>query len=132
MKYLNNRITAVSLLLLSAIVYLGLSLTVNMPLKGITHNIWNGYYTLALEADASVISIVDKLKKNSDWEILSEYNSMVQVFNFNESLFIPVSGLNNFYVDGDPLYDPFLKKLPLLFTGQIQSENYHVVYISLI
>ncbi|MCK5674463.1 MAG: hypothetical protein KAH95_13875 [Spirochaetales bacterium] len=129
MKHLNNRITAVSLLIFTAIVYLGLSLTVNMPLKDITHNIWNGYYTLALEADAPVVSLVDELKKNSEWEILSEYNSMIQVFNYDESLFIPVSELKNFYVDGDPLYDPFLKKLPLLFTGKILSENYHVVYI---
>ncbi len=129
MKILNNKITAVSLLVLTAVLYFLLSLTVNLPLKNISHNIWNGYYTLALEAGAPVVSVVADLKKINDWEIISEYNSMIQVFDYNKQLFIPVSELKNFYVSEDPLYDPFLKKLPLFFTGKILSEVYHVVYI---
>lgn len=129
MNKLNNKITAVSLLFITAILYFVLSLAVNLPLRNIPHNIWNGYYTFALEANAPVVSIINDLQEISDWEIISQYNSMIQVFNYNEKLLIPVAELKNFYLPEDPLYDPFLKKLPLFFTGKILSEDYHVVYI---
>lgn len=129
MKYLNNRTTVVSLLAITALLYIMSSLTVNMPLKSIPHNIWAGYYTLAVEEDAPITSIVDSLQGNNDWEILSQYNTLIQVFDFNDKLFIPVSDLNDFYIEEDPLYDPFLKKLPLFFSGKLLSENYHLIYI---
>lgn len=129
MKYLNNRITMMFLMIMPLILYFGLSLAANLPLKNIQNNIWKGYYTLALEADAPVIPIVNDLKKISGWEILSEYNSIIQVFNYKEKLYIPVSDIKKFYVEEDPLYDPFLKKLPLFFKGKISSKDYHIVYI---
>ncbi len=129
MKHLNNRITAVSLLIITALLYFVLSMAVNLPLKSIPHNIWNGYYILAIEEASPVVSIVESLQKTGTWEILSEYNTLIQVFDYNDKLYIPVSDLKDYYIAEDPLYDPFLKKLPLFFTGKLLSEDYHLIYI---
>ncbi|RLD31153.1 MAG: hypothetical protein DRI73_09245, partial [Bacteroidetes bacterium] len=129
MKFLNNRITIVYLLILTALLYFVLTFTVSLPLKGISHSIWNGYYTLAIEADSSVLPLLEDIETIGGWEVVSKYNSEIKVFNYNQDLFIPVSGLSNFYIEEDPLYDTFLKKLPLLFTGKLLSEDYQIVYI---
>jgi len=129
MKYLNNKVTTISLLVITIILYFGLSLAVKIPLNNIQHNIWKGYYILALDADTPVDSIVKDLNRIKGWEIFSEYNSLIQVFDYNDKLYIPVSDLKKFYVESDPLYDSFLKKLPLLFRGKLLSEDYHLVYI---
>jgi hypothetical protein len=129
MKLLNNRLAAFSLLLLTGILYIVLSLTIKLPLDKITHNIWKGYYILALEESAPVDSILNTLEDNNDWEVISEFNTTVQVFSHANDYFIPVSELTDHYIENDPLYDPFLKKLPLLFKGRHLSDNYYIFYI---
>ncbi len=129
MKILNNRKTAVFLLFVTCILYILLSLSVNIPLKGTTHNIWNGYYTLALENNAPVSKIINDLQLKGGLEVVSKYNSKIKVFNYNSDKFITISELEDYYISEDPLYDPFLKKLPLLFTGKLLSEKYQIVYI---
>ena len=110
--------------------YIFLSMYIKFPLSSINYKIWKGYYTLALPEDAPVRSIVEDLQEISGWEVLSEYNSKVKVFNYNNNVSIPVYKLKDYYVEGDPLYDPFLKKLPLLFIGESLSKKIHIVYIN--
>ncbi len=129
MKFLNNRITGISFLLITAFCYILLTMTVKMPFTNIDSKMWKGYYTLLLEADAPMLQILDDLQELGKWEVVSEYNSQVQVFNHKEATFIPISDLEEFYVKGDPLYDPFLKKLTSLFSAESDSEYYHIVYI---
>jgi len=129
MKILKNRKIAILLLLLTALLYLVLSFLVKFPLKNISHRIWDGYYILAVEENAPVLPIIEDLQQIGEWEVLSKYNSKIKVFSYNDDLFIPVSKLETFYLDEDPLYDNFLKKLPLLFTGKVLSENYEIIYI---
>ena len=130
MKLLNNKIITVSLIILTGLLYFFLSMYIKFPLGSINYNMWKGYYTLALSEDAPVRSIVDDLQEIGGWEVLSEYNSKVKVFNYNNNVSIPVYKLKDYYVEGDPLYDPFLKKLPLLFIGESLSKKIHIVYIN--
>lgn len=129
MKFLNNRIIGISFLFITAFFYIVLTMTVKMPFNNIDSKIWKGYYTLLLEADAPMLQILADLQELEKWEVVSVYNSSVQVFNHKEATFIPISDLEEFYVEGDPLYDPFLNKLPSLFSAESDSEYYHIVYI---
>ncbi|MCK5197739.1 MAG: hypothetical protein KAR21_05280 [Spirochaetales bacterium] len=129
MKIFNNRITGILFLFITALFYVVLTITVKMPLNSVDSKIWKGYYTLLLEADAPMSSIVSDLQELGKWEIVSEYSSQVQVFNHNEDLFISVSDLKDFYVKGDPLFDPFLQKLSSFFFAESATESYHIVYI---
>ncbi len=130
MKLLDNKIKTIFLISLTVLLYFYLSIYIKYPLAGISHNVWKGYYILALSDEAPVKSIVDDLQKIGGWEVLSEYNSKVRIFNYtNSSILVPVNKLKDYYVKGDSLYDPFLKKLPLLFTGTTFTKKIHIVYI---
>ena len=130
MKLLNNKIKTAFFISLTVLLYFSLSIYIKYPLAGISHNVWKGYYILALSDEAPVKSITDDLQKIGGWEVLSEYNSEVRIFNYTDSsISVPVNKLKDYYVKGDPLYDPFLKKLPLLFTGATFSKKIHIVYI---
>ena len=129
MKYLNNRITGISTLFITALLYIVLTMTVKMPFSNIDYRMWEGYYTLVLEDDAPIVRIIADLELNAKWEIVSEYSSNVQIFNHTGDVNIPVSELKDYYVDGDPLFDPFLQKLPALFKAKSLEENYSLVYI---
>jgi len=130
MKLLNNKIITVSFIIFAVFVYFLLSVYIKKSPEYVNTSMWKGYYTLALPEDAPVRSIVSDLKKFGGWDVLSEYNSEVTVFNYNKNTSIPVYKLKDFYVEGDSLYDPFLQKLPLLFVGKSLTEKFHIVYIN--
>ncbi len=129
MKFLNNRIAGPSILITAALLYIVLTMAVRIPLNNIDSKIWEGYYTLVLEADAPVLSIIADLQRFDEWEVVSEYNSKIQVFSYDKEVYVPVSGLQDYYVDRDPLYDPFLRKLPSLFRAKSPYDDYKIVYI---
>ena len=129
MKFLNNRITGISILFITAFLYIVLTMTVKMPLSSIDSKMWEGYYTLVLEAEAPIVQIIADLELFTEWEVVSEYSSNVKIFSHNKDVYIPVSELKGYYVDGDPLFDPFLQKLPSLFRAKSAGKNYHLVYI---
>lgn len=129
MKFLNNRITGISILIITALLYIVLTLMIKMPLSNIDTKIWDGYYTLVLEDKAPISAIVADLEGFDDWDAVSEYNSRIKIFSHNTDIFLPVSELNDYYVDSDPLFDPFLKKLPYLFRAESDKSNYRIVYI---
>ena len=61
MKFLNNRITGISILFITAFLYIVLTMTVKMPLSSIDSKMWEGYYTLVLEAEAPIVQIIADL-----------------------------------------------------------------------
>ncbi len=130
MKFLNNRLTGISILFITASLYIVLTMTVKVPLSNIDLKMWEGHYTLVLEADAPIAEIISDLELFTEWEVVSEYGSNIQVFSHAGEVHIPVSELKSYYVDGDPLFDPFLQKLPALFKAKSSEKNYNLVYIS--
>jgi hypothetical protein len=129
MKLLNNRISAVFFMVPTALLYIILSLSVKIPLDNINDNVWSGYYILALEENAPVEAIISKLHQEGGWTILSEFNEKVEVFTHKGKEYVYVNDLKDYYVAGDPLFDPYLRKLSSLFKGWIESHLYHLVYI---
>ena len=129
MKFLNNRMTGISILFITALLYIVLTMTVKMSLNNIDSKMWEGYYTLVLEADAPISAIITDLQRFSEWELVSEYSSNIQVFSHTGEVYIPVSELQAYYVDGDPLFDPFLQKLPSLFKAKSATDDYRIIYI---
>jgi len=130
MKLLNNKLITVSFIIFTVFLYFLLSVYIKISPGYVNSSMWKGFYTLVLSEDAPVRSIVSDLQKIGGWDVLSEYNSEVTVFNYNKNSSIPVYKLKDFYVEGDSLYDPFLQKLPLLFVGKSLTENYHIVYVN--
>ena len=127
MKFLNNRLAGISILFITAFLYIVLTMSVKVPLSNIDLKMWEGHYTLALDADAPIAEIISDLELFTEWDVVSEYGSDIQVFSHVGEVHIPVSELKSYYVDGDPLFDPFLQKLPALSKAKSSEKNYNLV-----
>ncbi len=130
MKYLNNKTISLSTLFITALVFIVLSISINSSLKNIKTQNWNGYFTLIVEDIASVEEISAELELYEDFKVVNEYNSEIRIFNYNSEKSIPVSELSEYYIEEDPLYDPFLRKLPAFFHGESDTGNFSIIYIS--
>lgn len=71
-----------------------------------------------------------RIAKSAGYERVSHQgNAMVPLFSFHGMIKVPVEKVSERYDSLDPLYDPFLKKLPALFSGSIDGRDAQVYYI---
>jgi hypothetical protein len=71
-----------------------------------------------------------RIAKSAGYERVSHQgNTMVPLFSFHGMIKVPVEKVSERYDSLDPLYDPFLKKLPALFSGSIDGRDAQVYYI---
>ncbi len=71
-----------------------------------------------------------KIAKSAGYERVSHRgNAMVPLFSFHGMIKVPVENIAEHYDSLDPLYDPFLKKIPALFSGSIDGRDAQVYYI---
>ncbi len=130
MKFLNNKSFGIATLLITALLFLVLTVSINSSLNNIKTQIWDGFFILMVEKRAPVEEISSELEKYVDFKVIDAYNSMITLFDYTGDRTIPVADLADYYVEEDPLYDPFLRKLPSLFSGETDGDEYSIIYVA--
>ncbi len=93
------------------------------------HIPWKGAVPVALR-EGTTPEIFLRAAGNAGYDRISSRDTQaVPVFSFDGMQDVPVSSLSSIYDELDPLYDSFLKKVPYLFQGQIESSAAEIFYI---
>ncbi len=90
---------------------------------------WKGAVPVALREGTSPELFLRAAGDAGYERVSSRTSQMVPVFSFDGMKDVPVSSLSSLYDELDPLYDPFLRKVPYLFHGQIESSPAEILYI---
>ncbi len=94
-----------------------------------SRGMWKGYYQLVYPQGNSGEKTVELLKKNGFTGIISKDSEKVTVFSFSGRREIPLSGIPDYFVPVDPLYDHYLKTLGRYFTGTYGTKKVQVLYL---
>lgn len=91
--------------------------------------IWKGYYQLVFDRKIPAPEITDLLEDAGFSGIISENTEEVTVFSFEGPVKLPLTKLSNYFIENDPLYDPYLKGLKRYFTGTVGERVINVIYL---
>ncbi len=91
--------------------------------------VWKGYYQLLFEEDADLEVVAKALNSSGIVPFITESTAKIPLFSYDKSIYKPVSDIRNYYVEGDPLLDPFLKGISAYFHGYADGRKVKIVYI---
>lgn len=91
--------------------------------------VWKGYYQLIFDENTDLKVVAKDLKSIGIVNFISESTEKIPLFSFDKNIYTPVSSIKDYYVEGDPLYDPFLKGVTAYFHGYADGRKVKIVYI---
>ena len=96
--------------------------------SGSERSIWDDYYVIGLpEGEASDVYESGVFSEN---EVVSFYNTGFRYNDFGEMKIVPLTDLNNRFVDGDPRIDPFIGgAADYFFTSDSEGRPWELIYI---
>ena len=116
------------LLLAAAAIALALSLLLIVPDR-FQERTWKGYYTLHIEQGTMAEQLVTQIAESRRFRaVVSRFTAEVSVNTFAGFVSIPIENLPARLDPLDPRYDPYMERLPKLFTLE-SGVSWEVVYL---
>lgn|GEM_PF-4560397 len=90
---------------------------------------WKKYRILLVSKSYPLQSLYNQLKEYIGEDILSATNTVVSVHTYTGIEYIPIAMLPARLDPDDMRYDPYLQKIPRLFSTKKDGADYHVIYL---
>lgn len=91
--------------------------------------LWRGYYAVLVDDDRSLAEVEQALKNAGFSHTLSRQSAQVQFNSFDELQSVSVAELSSRLDSIDPRFDPYMQRVPALFTAFVEGKRLEVVYV---